>query len=411
MIPSKTLPGQRPDRSSRTQDGMIDAIAVMRTEQNASRAGNHQVPTTNKGNVVYALNNTGVDIPRYGIVRLLNTYDSTPSTDSGDYAPRAFHGALDVNKFKQYVFLEAKKSADEFGEVVGIAQLPCKNNTVGRFLVEGVTQCKIKLDEAPEGEEQDNMEYATPTEENVDYMYPVQRGPAVILWKEPNAVGRTVWAVVRIRHVPRPHGITLCQAEATDNQFRADDVEILPGTSDHFSIIMTFERTEAYCGFNIAPEVIPGGDEGENCTTLKNVSGRPITGWVGWNISVQRIDDGDDVDPEDLDPETEVKVELLRATPEEADDEVIWGSVGWISSSRRAGQQPSNSAAGFMLVTLDTDQFIKVRLTGYDMDPGGTDQNDLMCPIWKGCHLSFYDPGNAFIPDQDEGEGNPLSEE
>ena len=211
MIPSKTLPGQRPDRSSRTQDGMIDAISAMREEQNASRSGDHQVPTTNKGNVVYALNNTGGPIPQYGVIQLLNTLKSAPSIDSGDYPPRAFYDdELDVNRFKQYVFLEAKITSGKIEEVLGIAQLPCGANTIGRFLVDGVTQCKVSIF----NEDEDRMHFAIGGDSDIGVptfmVTPSPVGQIEILWNEPInwdevSASITVWAVVAIKgSVPDP---------------------------------------------------------------------------------------------------------------------------------------------------------------------------------------------------------------
>ncbi len=424
-VPKKVAPGSRPDFSSRTQDGMVDALEANRTEEDRMVVGRSNFPTTNKGNMVYALNNLLVPIPQYGIVKLTNHYDSTPtihsdeahvsntdretSTFSDDHPPKAYDPnavdaagintpALNLGPFKERVFFCAHRTEDQFGEVIGVAQMPVRPGTVGRFMVEGITQAKIFIDD----EEADGMEYAYPTMSDgigeLKFLAVTQRGPFHIIWKEPferigtDAYPVTIWALVQLMHVPRPHGITMVMESISDNDISAPSIQV-----------MTFPRIQAYNGYTIDAVEIPEDDEGEFKTTLKNVSGHPIMGFVGWNVSIARDSDGANEDPD-----TEVKVELLIATSGENDDELIWGSEGYLSSSRRVGQKPSNSAAGWMLVTLDTDQFIKVRLTTQHMDSGDHNdgEEDTLVPHWKGCHLSFYDPGNAFLPGFDVGEGN-----
>jgi len=416
MIP-KQLPGEQVDKSSRTLGETSEAVEQFQAEQFTMEWGDRSSPTTNKGNLVYAMNMTGAGIPWYGVIQLTNVNDNT-------LPPRAYQGTLDEINFKRRVYLSAvlpqgEIEGPERNELIGIAQLPVPNigdsyhNAVGRFLVQGVTQCKVHY----ASEEELRMEYAMAAVDDedvgiVEYLVPATRGPARILWNAEvdteaaafDSDGQTVWCLVELTHTPRPHGITICQVAG----ITTGDPPVHDGPNAFTApgpIIMDFGVTQAKCGHSIIRKEIPAGDLGAEKFTIYNDSGRAITGWLGWNVSVKRKGDGTNTDPE-----TEVKVEILVATEGAAvpDDTPIWGSVWAISTSRRGNQTPTmNGASGFMLITIEKEQFIKIRLTGESMAPPQAADDDLD-PVDSGCHLSFFDPGCGFDPYEDTGDGSPL---
>ena len=189
-IPRKIFPGGRPDRSSRTRDDMVDAIDAVRAEQDAERLGNDQFVPAALGTMAHGMNFTGSDIPQYGVVRF--------------GVPRAYHGgSIDEDNFKNTIYLNTQLSEGKLDEIIGIAQIPVRyaqgpSYAVGRFLIDGVTQCKIKYSK----EEEDGIGWATGEDGEVGFLVPDVNGQVEILWHEPmtwgSAAAQTVWALVRL---------------------------------------------------------------------------------------------------------------------------------------------------------------------------------------------------------------------
>ena len=189
-IPRKLVPGDTLDFSARTHNDAVDTVGDLRTRQQTMQQGDLPDNLLIRGNLVKGMNSTGAGVPWYGVVRLTT--------------PRAYHGgAVDEANFQNRVYLNAQLSEGELDETIGIAQhtvpgLPGPEYAIGDFLIDGVTQCRIKYSK----EEEEEIGWATGESEAVDYLVPNINGQVEILWHEPmtwgSAAAQTVWALVRL---------------------------------------------------------------------------------------------------------------------------------------------------------------------------------------------------------------------
>ncbi len=191
-LPRKPYPGDQPDFSARTVADEIDAVESLREGQLDTSIKPGDLKNVGKGTISLGTNNTGDSVPWYGVVHLGN-----PSSNNL-FIDQSVPDGLRKNIFKQRVHMKAELSGGSTFETLGIAQRPCREGTVGKFLVDGVTQCRIKYT----SEEEYHLDRATGDDGEVDHLVPNSGGQAEIIWQEfvdwNNSTGdETAWALVR----------------------------------------------------------------------------------------------------------------------------------------------------------------------------------------------------------------------
>lgn len=193
-IPKKIFPGEFSDDSARSADDLIDTVDELRQEQETLREGIASMshPGVPLGTSTRAMNNTGGGIPAYGIVKIDD--------------PKALKTeGLDEDQFKRRLYFTANLSEGDLSETIGIAQHQLRSaggehNIVGRFLVDGITQCRIKYTSEEEGD----IRFATGKSLEEEYLVPDEGGQVEIIWREDidwegaSEDDLTVWAIVRL---------------------------------------------------------------------------------------------------------------------------------------------------------------------------------------------------------------------
>jgi len=135
-------------------------------------------------------NETGLDIPRFGVIGLGNPI-ITP-TDN-------------LTEFQQRIALRGV--APMPGRPFGIAQEPIAAGAIGRCAVSGPTPVKLLIyDPDPEAQ------WAEPTQNNVEALRTYRGGSMRILWREPGDTG-TKWAVATFS--PNPHPLVRVRLTAS----------------------------------------------------------------------------------------------------------------------------------------------------------------------------------------------------
>ena len=177
MIPRKLMPGEKIDFTALSQNEQVDAIQDLRNRENGKVNELKTGYPRSLGNEVYVKNLGWKDVPWYGILEL--------------GLPRVFDGELDVDGFKSKIYLKGTPPGESwFGETYCIAQEEIKVDSVGRCLIQGMSQVRILYT----SDEQFDYQFAIPTPGEVLYLTPVPSGPITIYWSE-KLLGLS-WALV-----------------------------------------------------------------------------------------------------------------------------------------------------------------------------------------------------------------------
>lgn len=127
-------------------------------------------------NIILARNNTGADLPRWGVMRI-SGIEINPATD--DTRRRSFEEMPCVTG--------AKPNTTTGGKFV-IAVEPIKSGKIGRVSAAGIVQAKVSFSSA-------SHTRAKPKNNTVDHLESAADGPAEILWSA--STSGEQWALVR----------------------------------------------------------------------------------------------------------------------------------------------------------------------------------------------------------------------
>ncbi len=128
-------------------------------------------------NIILARNNTGADLPRWGVMRI-SGIEINPNTD--DARRRSFE--------EMPCIIGVKPNATTGGKFV-IAVEPIKDGKIGRVCAAGIVQAKVSFSSAIHTR-------AKPKDNTVAHLESSAGGPAEVLWSE-GATGEQ-WALVRL---------------------------------------------------------------------------------------------------------------------------------------------------------------------------------------------------------------------
>lgn len=127
-------------------------------------------------NIILARNNTGADLPRWGVMRI-SGIEVNPATD--DKGRRSFE--------EMPCITGAKPNTTTGGKFV-IAVEPIKSGKIGRVCAAGIVQAKVSFSSA-------GHTRAKPKDNTVDHLESAAGGPAEILWSA--GTSGEQWALVR----------------------------------------------------------------------------------------------------------------------------------------------------------------------------------------------------------------------
>lgn len=127
-------------------------------------------------NIILARNNTGGDVPRWGVMRI-SGIEINPATD--DTRRRSFE--------EMPCITGAKPNTTTGGKFV-IAVEPIKDGKIGRVCAAGIVQAKVSFSSA-------SHTRAKPKDNTVDHLESAASGPAEIVWSA--GTSGEQWALVR----------------------------------------------------------------------------------------------------------------------------------------------------------------------------------------------------------------------
>ncbi len=225
IIPRKIFEGGSRDKTTRTHDDAVDAVESLRIEQDTLREGLELFVHNDKGIIVNghvvtsgsSVPENRINIPWYGVVWLSGIRhtstgsENTISIDNDD--TKAESG------FRNAIFFTATQTTGENAlqidgnrQLLGIAQAPVREGSIGKFLIHGVTQCKVKFTHSSPEE---SFIYATGANagiegvsEAVDHLVASEVGQAEIIWRDSVPSGTledeeyVIWCIIRLSGAP-----------------------------------------------------------------------------------------------------------------------------------------------------------------------------------------------------------------
>ena len=127
-------------------------------------------------NIILARNNTGADLPRWGVMRI-SGIEVNPATD-----------AKGRRSFEEMPCVTGAKPNTTTGGKFVIAVEPIKSGKIGRVSAAGIVQAKVSFSSA-------SHTRAKPKDNTVDHLESAAGGPAEILWSA--GTSGEQWAFVR----------------------------------------------------------------------------------------------------------------------------------------------------------------------------------------------------------------------
>lgn len=183
---SKVSVGQKIQIKAETWNTLVDVARAYRRDQ--PTVENPLGINADAGAGLHCLihNDTGIDLQVYSVLRLTNPVEDIDADPYNAFGGKAVRGTL--------------PSAGN--NSVAITQRSLEAGTFGLALFQGITPCKLFLNNA-------SHEYARPVAGNEVYMETTaDSGVAKIIWKSTTVVGGLVWALVQLIG-PTPAGSAL----------------------------------------------------------------------------------------------------------------------------------------------------------------------------------------------------------
>lgn len=157
--------------------------AFDRGELKAQRQNQRAV--RNNPGAVFVLNDSRVDVPRFGVIGLDSPLDTSDETA---FAARSGMRAVKPNVGFHF-------------ESFGIAQHPIKDGATGLVIISGLTKCLIKIPN-----EADHYTRASIITDNVEHLHINPAGPLTVIWKDSTPLeegGDIYLAVAKFDQVPQ----------------------------------------------------------------------------------------------------------------------------------------------------------------------------------------------------------------
>lgn len=232
-------------------------------------------------NIILGRNNTGADLPRWGVMRI-SGIEVDPAAD--DKGRRSFEEMPCVTG--------AKPNATTGGKFV-IAVEPIKSGKIGRVCAAGIVQAKVSFSSA-------GHTRAKPKDDTVDNLESASSGPAEILWSA--GTSGEQWALVRFGG----GGLALKVGKVSD-EWPIDTCADVTIWSDGGVVCEPAEMwpTEVVEGvLNVSHNVMAGSwvvigkttqerwvlvDSGHSDSCQQTIGGEDITKWPGWNGSIVQL--------------------------------------------------------------------------------------------------------------------------
>ena len=195
-VPKRLIPGDKLDRSARSQSYVVDAIEDLRDREADLVSEDEPTNTFLLGNIIKIRNDSDQVVPWYGVIEI----DDPRHKDNDD---GSIIDTPHESLFKDTAYVNGIAPSNDLGTglvmtPVGIAQEPINKNGVGEVLVEGITQAKVTISQgdAPGVDEEDlaEMHYAYPIQGDVTRLQLAGFGPIRILYRKP--VFGDEWALV-----------------------------------------------------------------------------------------------------------------------------------------------------------------------------------------------------------------------